>query len=108
MVADEWGRSALGTIRAACFERFEGGRLGVANGLRRDGTPLDPTDGLLPYRLMGETGLALAITGAVVEKVYAAVGTFRACQYLRAMAIWPRTPAGSGFPGQRAAALACG
>jgi non-lysosomal glucosylceramidase len=52
------------------------------------------------YRLMGEGGTALAITGAVVEQVYSgglqfrtpeaitAVNTFRACHYLRAMAIW--------------------
>ncbi|MCT0229596.1 bile acid beta-glucosidase [Synechococcus sp. CS-1324] len=113
VVADERARSALAAIRDACFERFEGGRLGVANGLRRDGTPLDP-NGTHPlevwtginfglaayYRLMGETATALAITGAVVEQVYTgglqfrtpeaitAVGTFRACHYLRAMAIW--------------------
>jgi non-lysosomal glucosylceramidase len=113
VVADERARSALNAIREACFERFEGGRLGVANGLRRDGTPLDP-DGTHPlevwtginfglaayYRLMGDTGTAFAITGAVVEQVYGgglqfrtpeaitAVNTFRACHYLRAMAIW--------------------
>ena len=52
------------------------------------------------YRLMGEGGTALAITGAVVEQVYSGglqfrtpeaitgVNTFRACHYLRAMAIW--------------------
>jgi non-lysosomal glucosylceramidase len=52
------------------------------------------------YRLMGQTDTALAITGAVVEQVYSgglqfrtpeaitAVNTFRACHYLRAMAIW--------------------
>jgi len=113
VVADERARSALGAIREACFERFEGGKLGVANGLRRDGTPLDP-NGTHPlevwtginfglaayYRLMGETATAFAITGAVVEQVYdgglqfrtpeaiTAVNTFRACHYLRAMAIW--------------------
>ncbi|MFO7628026.1 MAG: GH116 family glycosyl hydrolase [Prochlorococcaceae cyanobacterium] len=113
VVSDERSRSALGAIREACFERFEGGRLGVANGLRRDGTPLDP-NGTHPlevwtginfglaayYRLMGESATAFAITGAVVEQVYSgglqfrtpeaitAVNTFRACHYLRAMAIW--------------------
>jgi len=113
VVADERARSALAAIKNACFLRFEGGRLGVANGLRRDGTPLDP-NGTHPlevwtginfglaayYRLMGETATALAITGAVVEQVYSgglqfrtpeaitAAGTFRACHYLRAMAIW--------------------
>jgi non-lysosomal glucosylceramidase len=113
VVAEERARSALGAIKEACFERFEEGRLGVANGLRRDGTPLDP-NGTHPlevwtginfglaayYRLMGDTDTALAITGAVVEQVYGgglqfrtpeaitAVNTFRACHYLRAMAIW--------------------
>ena len=113
VVADERARSSLEAIRQACFEGFEAGRLGVANGLRRDGTPLDP-NGTHPlevwtginfglaayYRLMGETATALAITGAVVGQVYSgglqfrtpeaitAAGTFRACHYLRAMAIW--------------------
>jgi non-lysosomal glucosylceramidase len=113
VVADERARSALGAVREACFERFEGGRLGVANGLRRDGTPLDP-NGTHPlevwtginfglaayYRLMGETDTALAICSAVVQQVYegglqfrtpeaiTAARTFRACHYLRAMAIW--------------------
>ena len=113
VVADERARSALAAVREACFEGFEGGRLGVANGLRRDGTPLDP-NGTHPlevwtginfglaayYRLMGETETALAISSAVVEQVYGgglqfrtpeaitAARTFRACHYLRAMAIW--------------------
>ena len=113
VVADDRARSALNAVKEACFERFEGGRLGVANGLRRDGTPLDP-NGTHPlevwtginfglaayYRLMGDTDTALAITGAVVNQVYTgglqfrtpeaitAVNTFRACHYLRAMAIW--------------------
>jgi len=113
VVADERAQSSLRAIREACFERFEGGRLGVANGLRRDGTPLDPKGthplevwtginfGLAAYyRLMGDTQTALAIAGAVVEQVYTgglqfrtpeaitAVRTFRACHYLRPMAIW--------------------
>ena len=113
VVSDERSRSALGAIKEACFEAFAGGRLGVANGLRRDGTPLDP-NGTHPlevwtginfglaayYRLMGDTTTALAICTAVVGQVYGgglqfrtpeaitAVNTFRACHYLRAMAIW--------------------
>ena len=113
VVSDERSRSALGAIKEACFEAFAGGRLGVANGLRRDGTPLDP-NGTHPlevwtginfglaayYRLMGDTTTALAICTAVVDQVYSgglqfrtpeaitAVNTFRACHYLRAMAIW--------------------
>ncbi|MCT0208578.1 GH116 family glycosyl hydrolase [Synechococcus sp. CS-1332] len=113
VVADDRALSSLNAIRQACFEAFEGGRLGVANGLCRDGTPLDP-QGTHPlevwtginfglaayYRLMGQNGTAFAITGAVVRQVYegglqfrtpeaiTAAGTFRACHYLRAMAIW--------------------
>jgi non-lysosomal glucosylceramidase len=113
VVSETNSRSTLKAVKEACFERFEGGRLGVANGLRRDGTPLDP-NGTHPlevwtginfgiasyYRLMGDTPTALAITSAVVEQVYrgglqfrtpeaiTAVNTFRACHYLRAMAIW--------------------
>jgi len=113
VVADERASSALQAIKESCFEGFQGGKLGVANGLRRDGTPLDP-NGTHPlevwtginfglaayYRLMGETSTAFAITGAVVEQVYSGglqfrtpeaitgVNTFRACHYLRAMAIW--------------------
>ena len=113
VVSDERSLSTLKAVKEACFEGFQGGRLGVANGLRRDGTPLDP-NGTHPlevwtginfglaayYRLMGDPDTALAITGAVVEQVYAGglqfrtpeaitgVNTFRACHYLRAMAIW--------------------
>ena len=113
VVSDANSHSTLKAVREACFERFDGGRLGVANGLRRDGTPLDP-DGTHPlevwtginfglasyYRLMGEKTTAEAICMAVVDQVYrgglqfrtpeaiTAVNTFRACHYLRAMAIW--------------------
>lgn len=113
VVTDVRAQSALKAVKEACFEAFQGGSLGVANGLRRDGTPLDP-NGTHPlevwtginfglaayYRLMGDSDTAFAITGAVVQQVYAgglqfrtpeaitAVNTFRACHYLRAMAIW--------------------
>ncbi|WP_028952445.1 GH116 family glycosyl hydrolase [Synechococcus sp. CC9616] len=113
VVSEANSRSTLRAVKEACFERFDGGRLGVANGLRRDGTPLDP-DGTHPlevwtginfglasyYRLMGEKDTAEAICSSVVNQVYSgglqfrtpeaitAVKTFRACHYLRAMAIW--------------------
>jgi non-lysosomal glucosylceramidase len=113
VVQEERARSSLNAVKEACFERFQNGRLGVANGLRRDGTPLDP-NGTHPlevwtginfglaayYRLMNDGDTALAITGAVVDQVYngglqfrtpeaiTGVNTFRACHYLRAMAIW--------------------
>ncbi|MCP9826339.1 GH116 family glycosyl hydrolase, partial [Synechococcus sp. EJ6-Ellesmere] len=90
VVSDERALSSLKAIREACFERFEGGRLGVANGLRRDGTPLDP-NGTHPlevwtginfglaayYRQMGQTDTSLAITSAVVGQVYAGGLQFR-------------------------------
>ncbi|KEF42928.1 MAG: hypothetical protein ER33_03415 [Cyanobium sp. CACIAM 14] len=113
VVAEERALSALEAIRQACFAAFEGGRLGVANGLRRDGTPLDPKGthplevwtginfGLAAYyRLMGQSDTAFAITTAVVRQIYegglqfrtpeaiTAARTYRACHYLRAMAIW--------------------
>ena len=113
VVSEAHSRSTLKAVKEACFDNFAGGTLGVANGLRRDGTPLDP-NGTHPlevwtginfgiasyYRLMGEGPTAEAICSAVVTQVYAgglqfrtpeaitAVNTFRACHYLRAMAIW--------------------
>ena len=113
VVSEAHCRSTLNAVKEACFERFAGGSLGVANGLRRDGSPLDPNGthplevwtginfGIASYfRLMGERPTALAIVEAVVQQVYGgglqfrtpeaitAVNTFRACHYLRAMAIW--------------------
>ena len=134
VVADDRARSSLKAVKEACFEGFKGGSLGVANGLRRDGTPLDP-NGTHPlevwtginfglaayYRLMGESGTAFAITGAVVQQVYSgglqfrtpeaitAVNTFRACHYLRAMAIWAVWATHTGWqpiPGAEREALA--
>ena len=113
VVSDANAISSLTAIKEACFEGFEGGRLGVANGLRRDGSALDP-NGTHPlevwtginfglaayYRLMGEPTTAFAICDAVLEQVYqgglqfrtpeaiTAKNSFRACHYLRAMAIW--------------------
>lgn len=113
VVADARALSSLNAVKEACFLGFQGGQLGVANGLRRDGTPLDP-NGTHPlevwtginfglaayYRLMGDGETAEAICLAVVHQVYAGglqfrtpeaitgVNTFRACHYLRAMAIW--------------------
>lgn len=113
VVSEVNSRSTLKAIKEACFDNFADGTLGVANGLRRDGTPLDP-NGTHPlevwtginfgiasyYRLMGEDKTAEAICSAVVNQVYSgglqfrtpeaitAVNTFRACHYLRAMAIW--------------------
>lgn len=113
VVSDERALSTLAAVRESCFERFNGGRYGIANGLRRDGTPLNPDDthplevwtginfGLAAYyRLMGDQQTAMAVSTAVIRQVHdnglqfrtpeaiTADGRFRACHYLRAMAIW--------------------
>jgi non-lysosomal glucosylceramidase len=87
--------------------------IGAANGVRPDGSPQDPDDthqlevwtginfGLAAFLAQrGEREKALEITEAVVRQVYdfglqfrtpeaiTALGTFRACHYLRPMAIW--------------------
>ena len=106
-------QSALKTVYEACFLKFEGGKLGAANGMKPDGTPEDPHSthpqevwtginfGLAAFFLqMGMQEEAWTITEAVVRQVYenglqfrtpeaiTASGTFRASHYLRAMAIW--------------------
>ena len=62
VVADDRARSALGAVREACFEGFAGGSLGVANGLRRDGTPLDP-NGTHPLEVWTGISFGLAEIG---------------------------------------------
>ena len=88
-------------------------RIGCANGVRPDGSPQNPDDthqlevwtginfGLAAFFAhTGKRGEALEITEAVVKQIYnhglqfrtpeaiTAVGTFRACHYLRPLAIW--------------------
>ncbi|MFK8186005.1 MAG: GH116 family glycosyl hydrolase [Phormidesmis sp.] len=88
-------------------------KIGCANGVRPDGSPQNPDDthqlevwtginfGLAAFFAhVGKTQEAMAITEAVVQQIYqyglqfrtpeaiTAVGTFRACHYLRPMAIW--------------------
>ncbi|MEL6246577.1 MAG: GH116 family glycosyl hydrolase [Cyanobacteria bacterium J06627_15] len=90
-----------------------GMKIGAANGVRPDGSPQNPDDthqlevwtginfGLAAFLAqMGYPERALEITEAVVQQVYryglqfrtpeaiTALGTFRACHYLRPMAIW--------------------
>ncbi|MBE9077705.1 bile acid beta-glucosidase [Romeria aff. gracilis LEGE 07310] len=87
--------------------------IGAANGVRPDGSPQNPDDthqlevwtginfGLAAFfAQMGKRDAALEITAAVVQQIYqhglqfrtpeaiTTVGTFRACHYLRPMAIW--------------------
>jgi len=88
-------------------------RIGCANGVRPDGSPQNPDDthqlevwtginfGLAAFFAhTGKRDKALEITEAVVRQIYehglqfrtpeaiTAVGTFRACHYLRPLAIW--------------------
>ncbi|MEO0767986.1 MAG: GH116 family glycosyl hydrolase [Cyanobacteria bacterium J06649_4] len=90
-----------------------GMKIGCANGVRPDGSPQNPDDthqlevwtginfGLAAFFAhQGKTQEALEITEAVVQQIYdyglqfrtpeaiTAVGTFRACHYLRPLAIW--------------------
>ena len=91
----------------------QGIAIGAANGVKPDGSPQNPDDthqlevwtginfGLAAFLAqMGKRDQAMAITEAVVRQIYdhglqfrtpeaiTAVGTFRACHYLRPMAIW--------------------
>ncbi|MEM0981172.1 MAG: glycoside hydrolase family 116 protein, partial [Cyanobacteria bacterium P01_H01_bin.58] len=101
--------SQTGTFRSA----QPGVAIGAANGVLPDGSPEDPDGthqlevwtginfGLATFfAQMGETDKAFAITEAVVHQIYTyglqfrtpeaitALGTFRACHYLRPLAIW--------------------
>ncbi|MEB3216972.1 MAG: GH116 family glycosyl hydrolase [Nostocales cyanobacterium 94392] len=113
IVPKECTISALNTVYDACFLKFNEGKFGAANGLRVDGSPENP-DATHPLEVwtginfgiaaflvqMGMKSEAFKLTEAVVNQIYenglqfrtpeaiTAVGTFRACVYLRAMAIW--------------------
>lgn len=113
IVPVECTHSALKTVYEACFLKFNDGKFGAANGLRPNGVPENPEAthplevwtginfGLAAFLVqMGMKDEALKLTEAVVRQVYdnglqfrtpeaiTADGTFRACVYLRAMAIW--------------------
>ncbi|MGF1512702.1 MAG: GH116 family glycosyl hydrolase [Elainellaceae cyanobacterium] len=113
IVPADCAAKALDTVYQTCFLRFAEGKLGAANGLRPDGSPENPDDthplevwtginfGLAAFLVqMERPERALALTEAVVHQIYnhglqfrtpeaiTAEGTFRACHYLRAMAIW--------------------
>ncbi|EAZ91331.1 GH116 family glycosyl hydrolase [Crocosphaera chwakensis] len=113
VVENQYALSALKKVYEACFLKFQNGKYGAANGMKPDGTPEDPNSthpqevwtginfGLASFLIqMGMKDEALKLTEAVVKQVYenglqfrtpeaiTAVGTFRACHYLRAMAIW--------------------
>ncbi|HEY9625584.1 MAG TPA: GH116 family glycosyl hydrolase [Crinalium sp.] len=113
VVPIDYAESALKTVYDACFLKFHDGQFGAANGLRPDGSPVNPKDthplevwtginfGLAAFLIqMGMKDEAFRLTEAVVKQIYenglqfrtpeaiTAAGTFRASHYLRAMAIW--------------------
>ncbi|GAA6619405.1 GH116 family glycosyl hydrolase [Scytonema sp. NUACC26] len=113
IVPPDCAASALKTVYEACFLKFHNGQFGAANGLRPDGSPENPKAthplevwtginfGLAAFLVqMDMRDEAFQLTQAVVSQIYnnglqfrtpeaiTAVGTFRACVYLRAMAIW--------------------
>jgi non-lysosomal glucosylceramidase len=113
VVPPDCARSALQTVYDACFLKFHDGQFGAANGVRPDGSPVNPKDthplevwtginfGLAAFLIqIGMTEQAFRLTQVVVQQIYdnglqfrtpeaiTAAGTFRASHYLRAMAIW--------------------
>ncbi|MGB5592835.1 MAG: GH116 family glycosyl hydrolase, partial [Crocosphaera sp.] len=113
VVDAQCAESALKKVYEACFLKFQNGKYGAANGMKPDGTPEDPNSthpqevwtginfGIAAFLIqMDMKDEALKLTEAVVKQVYenglqfrtpeaiTAVGTYRACHYLRAMAIW--------------------
>ncbi|MBK4729580.1 bile acid beta-glucosidase [Oxynema sp. CENA135] len=106
-------RTTLETIYRSCFLNFHDGQFGAANGVRPDGSAVNPQDthplevwtginfGLAAFLLqMGMKEEAFRLSETVIGQIYenglqfrtpeaiTAVGTFRASHYLRAMAIW--------------------
>jgi non-lysosomal glucosylceramidase len=113
VVSEECTRSALQTVYESCFLKFHDGKIGAANGVKLDGSAVNPKDthplevwtginfGLAAFLVqMGMGDEAMRLTEAVVRQVYenglqfrtpeaiTAAETFRASHYLRAMAIW--------------------
>ena len=113
VVSEERARATMATICRVCFNGFHRGSYGVVNGLREDSSPVDPQGthpleiwtginfGLAAYCcLLGDQKTAMAISGRVIEQIYdhglqfrtpeaiTADGSFRACHYLRPMAVW--------------------
>jgi non-lysosomal glucosylceramidase len=113
VVPHDCAQTAIAKIYDTCFLKFQNGTLGAANGLRPDGSPEKP-DATHPLEVWTGINFGLAafltqmdmkaeafnLTEVVVRQIYenglqfrtpeaiTAVGTFRACMYLRPMAIW--------------------
>lgn len=113
VVPCDHAQSALTTVYETCFLKFHDGQLGAANGLRPGGVPEKPDAthplevwtginfGLAAFLLqMGMESEAFQLAAVVVHQIYenglqfrtpeaiTAAGTFRACMYLRTMAVW--------------------
>jgi non-lysosomal glucosylceramidase len=113
IVPSDCVRTALRTVYEACFLKFHKGQIGAANGVKPDGSPENPNAthplevwtginfGLAAFLVqMQMKSEAFQLTAAVVQQIYdnglqfrtpeaiTAAGTFRACHYLRATAIW--------------------
>lgn len=113
IVPPDCARSALDAVYQSCFLKFHGGRFGAANGVLPDGSPVNPDDthplevwtginfGIAAFLIQqGKRDEAMGLVDAVIHQIYenglqfrtpeaiTTVGTFRACHYLRAMAIW--------------------
>jgi len=122
VVPEACAQSALATVYESCFLKFYDGQIGAANGVRLDGSAVNPKDthplevwtginfGLAAFLVqMNRRDDALRLTEAVVHQVYdnglqfrtpeaiTAAETFRASHYLRAMAIWLVYGAIAGF-----------
>jgi non-lysosomal glucosylceramidase len=113
VVPIDCAKTALQTIYQSCFLNFNEGKIGAANGVLIDGSPVNAQDthplevwtginfGIAAFLAqMGMTDEAMRLTETVVNQIYnnglqfrtpeaiTANGTFRASHYLRAMAIW--------------------
>ncbi|MEB3211225.1 MAG: GH116 family glycosyl hydrolase [Leptolyngbyaceae bacterium] len=113
IVPGDCADSALMAVYQSCFLNFHNGEFGIANGVLPDGSPVNPDDthplevwtginfGITSYLIqMGYRKEALRVLESVIHQIYenglqfrtpeaiTTVGTFRACHYLRAMAIW--------------------
>ena len=113
VVPQDCAHTALSTVYETCFTNFNSGEIGAANGLRPGGIPEKPDAthplevwtginfGLAAFLLqMGLKEESFKLSETVIHQIYenglqfrtpeaiTATGTFRACMYLRPMAIW--------------------
>ncbi|MBF2056699.1 MAG: bile acid beta-glucosidase [Cyanobacterium sp. T60_A2020_053] len=113
VVESQYVKTTLQTIYQSCYLNFHGGKFGIANGVKPDGSAEKENDthplevwtginfGIVAFMIlngMKEEGLQVAET--VVNQIYdnglqfrtpeaiTAVNTFRASHYLRALGIW--------------------